>query len=400
MNFRFPFYPFTVIGMALIGMTLITNCNQNVNSDQNNKMQKPENMDSEKLIIGTYTGSGSDASQGIYLVTRDKETGLLSFDSLLVEIENPTFQAITSDGRFLFSVSETSNKGGTVYSYAIQPDRSLKVINSQPTLGKSACHVAVNEEQTMLFVANYTSGVFTYYHLSPHGEISEPVEHYEYEGSGPHPNQNRSHPHQAMISPDQKYVYVPDLGTDQIHMYLIEPYTGKLKPLNPAAYVLPPGSGPRHMTFHPSKPYAYVINELGNTIQAMLYDEKTGLLSDIGIYSTLPEDFNEVSYCADIHISPDGKYLYGSNRGHNSLVIFKIIQDSGKLERVGFSSVHGDWPRNFYISHDGKFVYVGNQKTGNIAVFSRDFESGQLQLIDSTFSDTFSPVCINRISNF
>src|SRR5690606_35415000 len=129
------------------------NCNQNVNSDQNNKMQKPENMDSEKLIIGTYTGSGSDASQGIYLVTRDKETGLLSFDSLLVEIENPTFQAITSDGRFLFSVSETSNKGGTVYSYAIQPDRSLKVINSQPTLGKSACHVAVNEEQTMLFVA-------------------------------------------------------------------------------------------------------------------------------------------------------------------------------------------------------------------------------------------------------
>src|SRR5690606_7995679 len=168
------------------------------------------------------TGSGSDASQGIYLVTRDKETGLLSFDSLLVEIENPTFQAITSDGRFLFSVSETSNKGGTVYSYAIQPDRSLKVINSQPTLGKSACHVAVNEEQTMLFVANYTSGAFTYYQLSRHCEISEPVEHYEYEGSGPHPNQNRSHPHQAMISPDQKYVYVPDLGTDQIHMYLIE----------------------------------------------------------------------------------------------------------------------------------------------------------------------------------
>lgn len=353
-------------------------------------------MNTEKLFIGTYTGEGPDESKGIYLVTRNIETGKLTFDSLLVEVENPTFQAISPDGRFLFTVSETANKGGSVYSYAIQPDRSLKTINSQPTLGRSACHVSVNDDQTMLFVANYTSGVFTYYHLSPDGTISEPVEHYEYEGSGPHPNQNKSHPHQAMISPDQKYVYVPDLGTDQIHMYVIQPYTGKLEALDPASFHLPPGSGPRHMTFHPTLPVAYVINELNNTIQAIKYDESTGQLTAIELYSTLPDDFDDVSYCADIHISPDGQFLYGSNRGHNSLVIFRILSDSGQLERVGFAPVHGDWPRNFHISEDGRFVYVGNQKSGNISIFSRDNESGKLSLVDSTFGNTYAPVCITK----
>src|SRR5690606_30371575 len=114
----------------------------------------------------------------------------------------------------------------------------------------------------------------------------------------------------------------------------------------------------------------------------------------------LPDDFDGVSYCADIHISPDGKYLYGSNRGHNSLIIFRILPDSGKLERIGFSSVHGDWPRNFYISEDGRFVYVANQRSGNISIYDRDQESGALSLIDSTFGDTFSPVCISKAVGF
>lgn len=357
-------------------------------------------MNTEKLIIGTYTGDGADESKGIYLVSRDVETGQLTFDSLLTTVENPTFQAVSPDGKYLYSVSETSDKGGSVFAYEILPDLSLRFINQQPSLGRSACHVAINREQTMLFVANYSSGVFTYYHLNPDGSISEPVNHYEYEGSGPHPNQNISHPHQAMLSPDQKYVYVPDLGTDQVHQYLIKPYTGELASLEPASFRLPPGSGPRHMTFHPDHPYAYVINELGNTIQALDYDESTGQLTGIEIYSTLPDDFEDVSYCADIHISPDGKFLYGSNRGHNSLVIFRILPETGELERIGFTSVHGDWPRNFYISEDGHFVYVGNQRSGNITTFSRDQESGELSLVDSTFTDTFSPVCITRVMGF
>ncbi len=371
-------------------------CNDGNDQNEARSESKEESMKTEKLIIGTYTGEGGDESKGIYLVSRDVETGSLRFDSLLIKVENPTFQVISPDGRFVYSVSETSDKGGAVFAYSIQPDNSLKLINQQPSLGRSACHVNINKDQTMLFVANYSSGVFTYYHLNPDGSISEPVDHYEYDGSGPHPNQKSSHPHQAMLSPDQKYVYVPDLGTDQIHMYVIQPYPGKIEPLEPAAFDLPPGSGPRHMTFHPDQPFAYVINELGNTVQAMNYDEGTGQLTGIAIYPTLPDDFDGVSYCADIHISPDGKYLYGSNRGHNSLIIFRILPDSGKLERIGFSSVHGDWPRNFYISEDGRFVYVANQRSGNISIYDRDQESGALSLIDSTFGDTFSPVCISR----
>lgn len=390
-------FNFLITGLYLICSGTFFSCQQNSKNATHKSIQNQTDMNSEKLIIGTYTGQGPDQSKGIYLVSRDVESGQLTFDSLLTAVENPTFQALSPDGRFLFSVSETSDRGGSVFSYAILPDGSLDFINSQPSLGKSACHVAVNDDQTMLFVANYTSGVFTYYHLDAEGVISEPVEHYQYEGSGPHPNQNKSHPHQATLSPDQKYVYVPDLGTDQIHQYRIDPDSRTLEALDPASFRLPPGSGPRHMTFHPNQEYAYVINELGNTVQAMRYDEASGQLTGLEIYPTLPEDFDGESYCADIHISPDGHFLYGSNRGHNSLAIFAIDPESGRLNAEGFSSVHGEWPRNFYISEDGRFIYVGNQHTGNITIFSRDAENGSLSLIDSTFDDTFSPVCITPL---
>ncbi len=368
--------------------------------DQVNENSSPKyrkSMETEKLIIGTSTGKGPDGSKGIYLVSRNLQNGQLSFDSLLVTIENPSFQAVSPDGKYVYSVSETSDKGGSVYAYAVQSDNSLKKINEQPSLGKSACHVAVTADQSMLFVANYSSGVFTIYHLNADGSISEPVQHFEYKGSGPHPNQKSSHPHQAAISPDQKYIYVSDLGTDEIHMYSIDSDSKKLVALDTPAFNLPPGSGPRHMVFHPLKPLAYVINELGNTIQAMQYNEASGKLTSIELYSTPPEDFDGESYCADIHISSDGKYLYGSNRGHNSLAIFRIDPSDGRLDRVGFSSVYGDWPRNFYISPDGKFVYVANQRSGNISAFNRDAGTGELNLIDSSFLGTYAPLCITEI---
>lgn len=371
---------------------------QNSSEPQNNSSTQNTNaMNTEKLIIGTYTNQGTPESKGIYLTTRDIQSGDLSLDSLLVYIDNPNFQAVSPDGEYLYSVSETAEKGGSVFAYKIQPDHTLKLINKQPSLGRSACHVAVNKAQSMLFVTNYSSGVFTVYHLGEDGSISEPVQHYEYEGSGPHANQGSSHPHQTTISPNQKYVYVADLGSDEIHMYRIDTKTDTLTDLDPSVFKLPPGSGPRHMTFHPDQPFAYVITELANTIQAMKWDENSGSLTAIELYPTLPDDYDGESYCADIHISSDGKFLYGSNRGHNSLVIYRIDSENGELEQVGFSSVHGDWPRNFYISDDGKNVYVANQRSGNISSFNRDQESGKISLIDSSFTDTYSPVCITEI---
>ncbi len=378
-----------------IGMlwTLFSCGSSSAPQDESTPLNKNQ-MKTEKLIIGTYTSSDEPNSKGIYRATRDLSTGKLTFDSLLLELDNPNFQAVSKDGQFLYTVSETTEDGGMVYAFRIEPDLSLTYLNHQSSLGRSACHVAVNQAQTMLFVANYSTGVFTMYHLEDDGSISGPVDHYKYEGSGPHPNQGSSHPHQTTISPDQNYVYVPDLGTDQIHMYQLDAQNKRLTELNPATFELPPGSGPRHMTFHPNRPYAYAINELRNTVQAMHYDAATGLLTGIDLYSTLPEDFSGESYCADIHLSPDGKFLYGSNRGHNSLVIYRIDESTGQLERVGFTDVYGYWPRNFYIAPDGKFVYVANERSGNISSYSRDEDSGELTLLDSAFTAVVSPVCI------
>jgi len=363
--------------------------------EKTGQTQKTTQMESTTpLLIGTYTGKDDQSAKGIYRILQNNKNGTLAADTLVAFLDNPTFLTISPDRKYLYAVSEVGGEGSSIHSFAIQPDHSLKKLNEQPTLGSSACHVVTDSDQKLAFVANYSSGVATVYHIREDGSLSAPVQHFEYEGSGPHPNQDGSHPHQTTLSPDNQYVYISDLGLDAIHMYRIDQDDKKLVPLTPATVNLPPGSGPRHMTFHPNLPFAYVINELGNTIQAFRYKEKTGELQKIDLYSTLPEDFDGVSYCADIHISPDGRFLYGSNRGHNSLVIFEIDPINGSLELQEIQSVHGDWPRNFYISRKGDFLYVANQKSGNITAFKRNSENGGLELIDSSFSETFSPVCI------
>lgn len=377
---------------TILILAIFTGCQANRNAEQTQKSNHMENK--TPLLIGTYTGKDGQSSKGIYRILQNNEHGTLEADTLVASLDNPTFIAVSPDRKYLYAVSEVGGEGSSVHAFSIEPDLSLKKLNSQPTLGKSACHIATDKDQTMAFVANYSSGVATVYSIMEDGSLSEPVQHFEYEGSGPHPNQDGSHPHQTAISPDDQFAYISDLGMDMIHMYRIDKKEKKLIPLEPAAVRLPPGSGPRHLTFHPQLPYAYVINELGNTVQGFRYDKASGQLTPINLYSTLPEDYEKVSYCADIHFSPDGRFLYGSNRGHNSLVIFEMNPEDGDLELKGFQSVHGDWPRNFYISRDGKFLYVGNQKSGNISAFERDMNDGSLKLIDSSFADTFSPVCI------
>lgn len=346
------------------------------------------------FFVGTYTGTDENSAKGIYRINQNKADGSISDATLVAEIDNPTFLAVSPDKNHLYAVSEVGGEGSTIHSFAIQSNLSLKKLNDQPTLGTSACHVVTDDHQTMAFVANYSSGVATVYHIEEDGSLSEPVQHFQYEGSGPHPNQDGSHPHQTTLSPDGKYAYISDLGLDVIHMYRIDETSKILVPLTTDPVALAPGSGPRHLTFHPQYPYAYVINELNNTIQAFHYEEDTGLLIKKEVYSTLPDDFEDVSYCADIHISSDGKYLYGSNRGHNSIAIYQIDSDDGSLALVDIQSIHGDWPRNFHISRDDQYIYVGNQKSGNISIFTRNKENGRLSLIDSSFTDTFSPVCV------
>lgn len=373
------------LGMALFGCTA---------SGTQETQNQEEMKDSATFFIGTYTGTDENSSKGIYRINQNKNDGSLSDAILVAELTNPTFLAISPDKNYLYAVSEVGGDGSTIHSYKIQSDLSLKKLNHQPTLGNSACHVLIDNNQTMAFVANYSSGVATVYHIHDDGSLSEPVQHFQYEGSGPHPNQDRSHPHQTALSPDGKYAFISDLGLDRIHIYRIDEASKKLIPHTTEAVKLSPGSGPRHLTFHPHHPYAYVINELNNTIQAFHYEEDTGLLIKKDVYSTLPLEFDGISYCADIHISADGKYLYGSNRGHNSIAIFQIDSSDGTLELTDIQTVHGDWPRNFHITRDDQYLYAGNQNSGNISIFKRNTENGSLSLIDSSFTDTFSPVCV------
>lgn len=371
-------------------------CNTQSSKTENNVMNK---INTQFAFVGNYTepAPSKTGSKGIYGIKTNSETGEIIRGHLLAEVDNPNFLTFSPDRKFLYASGDSHDDReitGQVYAFKINADTTLTFLNKQSSLGNSACHVSLDQTGQFVFTANYSSGVAAVYNRNEDGSLTEPLHKFEFSGSGPHPNQNSAHPHQAMISPNNKFLYIPDLGTDQIHVFRILHDDNKVVPTDFRDISLPPGSGPRHMTFHPSLPYAYVINELGNTIQAFEYNSETGFLEKIELYSTLPDEFEEVSYCADIHIHPDGELLFGSNRGHNSLVGFRINKEDGSLDLIDHFSVQGDWPRNFAIDPSGKFVYVANQNSGNISVFDLDPVTGKLSLIDSTFNATLEPVCL------
>ena len=195
------------------------------------------------------------------------------------------------------------------------------------------------------------------------------------------------------LSADNRFVYVPDLGADRIHIFQFDPENGKLLPNTPASAVVQPGSGPRHMTIHPNGRFVYLINELDNTVDVFRRDAETGGLEALQRLPTLPEGYEGgPSYCADIHLSPDGRYLYGSNRGHDSIVIYAVDQQTGELSLVGHEPTRGDFPRNFTISPNGSFLYIANQNSSNITVFKRNADTGEMTFLREFGAPT--PVCL------
>ncbi|GAA5225051.1 lactonase family protein [Membranihabitans marinus] len=380
-------------------VNLFYGCSSNENQNQSNNS---ENMNNKKFhaFVGTYTAfatNGLEKSKGIYSIYTSPEDGSITLDTLSYAVDNPNFLALSADEKYLYASGDNDTAEtikGVIHAFEVLEDNTLRYINTQSSLGNSACHVALDKNNKFAFVANYSSGVSAVYNIEANGGLSAPIHKFEFEGSGPHKNQKSSHPHQTTISPDNKFAYIPDLGTDRIHAFRILSDENKVVKADIEDITLPPGSGPRHMTFHPNGKFAYVINELNSTLQSFEYDAETGFLKKIALYSTLPEGYEDVSYCADIHIDPSGEFLYGSNRGHNSLVGYKINQNTGELEVIGHYSVEGNWPRNFAISPNGEFVYVANRKTGNITTLKRDLTTGQLSLVDSSYQDINEPVCV------
>lgn len=340
-------------------------------------------------FIGSYT---EESSPGIYACSFDSSEGKFTVLDSVSGIKNPTFLTVNKTSNKLYSVSESSDKTGQVLSFQIEPSSGKLTGPNEQTIPGATCHIIADHTYSCLFVASYGKGFVAALPLDENGEIEEMSDVHWHEGSSTHPKrQTKPHPHSVFIDPDNRFALAPDLGTDQIWIYKLDLPNGKM--ILSKKVPLHSGAGPRHFCFHPSLPYGYVINEMDSTVTAFSYDGEQGDLTKLQTISTLPETFTGDSSTADIHISPDGRFLYGSNRGHDSIVIYAIDPATGTLRLIDHESTLGEHPRNFAISPDGHFVCVANRDTNNIVTFKRDELSGKLEHTGHIL-ECSKPVCI------
>lgn len=334
----------------------------------------PADAPQDALLIGTYTrkeGHVDGKAAGIYTLRMDTPAAM----DTTTGIVNPSYICLSPDGSTLFAVSEIGpdvDSTGYVYSFRHQRGQ-LEFINRQPSHSFAPCYASVHPSGKWLYVANYVGGMLARYAIHPDGSLAAP-DTLRLTGQRAHPRQEASHPHSAVVSPDGQWVVVADLGTDKVHTYRADAPTW-----TEVSYIeLPAASGPRHLAFHPTRPYSYLLNELSNTVTALHYNAANGSLNILAHYPMLPEGFTDFSLGADIHVTPNGNYLYASNRGHNSLVGYRIDAADGTLEHIGFFPTLGEVPRNFTIHPSGKYLTVANQNSDNIVRFNIDAATGQL----------------------
>jgi len=348
---------------------------------------------SRMLYVGTYT---TGKSEGIYGYLMDAYSGQLSRFGSFKSV-NPSFLAIDRSRRYLYAVNEIGDflgkPSGFVSAYAIDKLGKLRLLNEQATQGADPCYLSIDEKKRTLLVANYTGGNVSVLPIRSDGTLGMLSELKQHEGSGPKEQQKGPHAHCIIFDRSQRHALAADLGIDKVMIYRFDRTTGKLTPGKQPFADLQPGAGPRHLTLHPNGKYLYVINELDSTMAVFKYDERDGTLAHIETVSSLPSDFSGVSYCADVHVSPSGKFLYGSNRGHNSIVVFEIDPRTGKLKLLEHISTEGDWPRNFTIDPSGKFLLVANQRSENVVTFNIDPRTGRLTPTGHNHQVP-SPVCL------
>ena len=360
-------------------------------STMNAQAPKTESDSLNRMYVGTYTkteGHVDGKAKGIYLLNQNPANGDLTMVKTVAEVVNPSFVKVGRMGRYLFAVSElgpNDDTSGYVYSFEILPDGSLKEISKLTSGGLAPCHIALDRSGKYVFVSNYMGGVVSEYKLKENGEL-EKIQEICLE------NPEKSHTHSVKISGDNRYAYIADLGNDKIWIYDFDPSTGEMTP-NAQEYVqLKDGAGPRHLSFAKNGSFAYSMNELNSTVSVFEVG-KNGGLENVQSISSLPDSYKNKNSGADIHIDPSGKFLYVSNRGHDSIAIFKIDQTTGKLTHVDYVPVAGKTPRNFAISPYGKYLYAASQDTGNITIYTINQQTGKLQVREPVF-DIKTPVCL------
>ncbi|MFW5769311.1 MAG: lactonase family protein [Spirochaetota bacterium] len=356
------------------------------------------------FYIGTYTRKEDHVdgkAEGIYIYSFDAET--LRFTRLHARtgIVNPSFLALSKDRRHLFAVSETDTfrssesapLTGAVASYRIHhDDNTLELINTVCSEGTYPCHLTVDTTGTFLYAANYISGSIAMFPVGRDGRLRKASSVVRHEGSSVNPDrQEGPHAHSVNLVPGELCLVAADLGLDKLFVYPVDMRAAALTP--PVCTVeLTPGSGPRHFAFHPSGRYAYCVNELSSTVTVFTYNPNTCELDAFQEVSSLPLGFSGESAAADIHLHPDGTYLYASNRGHDSIAIFRVDPITGKLEFLRAESTRGKTPRNFALSPDGHYLFAANQDSGSISTYRIDADSGMLGYLAT--EDVPTPVCL------
>jgi 6-phosphogluconolactonase len=361
------------------------------------------------VIVGSLTRDApyfqGARGTGLTVFAFDEQTIQLTKLAEKGGVDNPTYLSVHEGNSCVYANSEVFGwNEGTISAYRLDPQNGrLTYLNKQPALGSILAHNSVDRTGRFVLVANYSvyaepedslpDQAVVVTPIREDGGLGSPVSSHSHSGRGPkHDRQERSHAHCALASPDNRHVLVADLGTDQLVVYRFDAASGALSPA-PTSVKMKPGAGPRHFVFHPSSRFVYVINELNSTITALTFDAASGSLSHLQTVPALPPRYRGESHCAGVQLTPDGRYLYGSNRGHDSLVVYAVDEATGRLSFVEHHSCLGKTPRDFAIDPSGRFLLIANQNSDTVAVLHIDPETGKLRDA-SVRAEVGTPMCV------
>lgn len=345
------------------------------------------------VLVGTYSRG---KSEGIYAYRFSSTTGKLTSLGLAAKAENPSYLVIHPNRRWVFAVGELDQyqgeRSGSITAYTLDaPSGKLTAINTVSSHGAAPCHLSIDKTGKYLLVANYNGGSVAIFPISPDGRLQDATKVIQHQGKSINPQRQREpHAHSFNVAKGNKYAIAADLGTDEVITYRLTASDGTIAPQSRVQ--LKPGSGPRHFAFHPSSKFAYSINELASTVSAFTWNRTNGELKEFQTISTLPEGYAGANGTAEVVVHPNGRFLYGSNRGHHSIATFSIGPD-GRLTAQGQVPSGGDWPRNFNIDPSGKFLIAANERSDSLAVFRIDPATGQLTATGQK-AEAGVPVCI------
>jgi 6-phosphogluconolactonase len=351
--------------------------------------------------VGTYTAKTS--SKGIYAYRFDSEKGQLTSIGVAAETADPSFLAVHPNGKYLYAVNEISTfnggAGGAVSAFSIAAKSgALKLLNQVPTRGAGPCHVSLDKNGAYVLVANYDGGSIASFPVHEDGSLGTASGFVQHSGSGPNKErQEGPHAHWIGTSPDNRFALAVDLALDEVLVYGFDPSKGIFTPMLSGFAKVKPGAGPRHLAFHPNGKFAYVLSEMDSSVTVFSYQAKNGAFSSLETISTLPKDYAGPKEAAEIAVDPGGKFLYTSNRGHDSIAIFEINPAKGTLKSLGQALTGGKTPRHFAIDPTGKYLLAENQESNNIVVFHIDAATGNLTPTGQTL-EVPSPVCITFVA--